>query len=61
MPTEAKTCRAITPPNSDACGKPATLKITFKDDDVAFVCQGCALFLQQTAESHGAMLKVEAL
>lgn len=54
-------CRAITPPNPDACGKPATHLITFSDDDKVHACLECALHLKQVAEGHGTVLKVEAL
>jgi hypothetical protein len=58
-----KTCRAITPPGTDACGKPATHKVTFKDGDLVTTCHTCALALEQLAATHGheARVKVEKL
>jgi hypothetical protein len=45
-------CHPI-PPSGDACGKPATYMITFKDGDSVATCHGCALELEQLAETSG--------
>jgi hypothetical protein len=57
----APTCRAVTPPATDACDKPATWQVTFSDGDIVLVCHGCAIALTQLAQSHGTKIKAERL
>jgi hypothetical protein len=53
------TCRVFK--GREVCGNPARYRVVFKDDDRAPVCEGCALDLQQIAQNHGTMVKVEPL
>jgi hypothetical protein len=55
------TCRAIVPPNTDACGKPATHLVLFGDGDRVHACGPCALYLEQLAESHMTKVRIERL
>jgi hypothetical protein len=55
------TCRVITPPHKEACGKPAKFRVTFKDEDTVTACAPCKLHLEQTAEEHRTQIKVEPL
>lgn len=55
------TCRAITPPSTDACGKPSVALVTFSDSTTVRTCEGCALNLRELARSHGTSVKVEKL
>ena len=57
----ALTCRAVTPPKTDACGELVTHIVTFGDGDRAPVCQACAIHLEQLAESHGTKVNVERI
>ena len=57
----ARICRAVTPPTKDACGKPAVVLVTFKDDDSVLACRPCAMHLQQLAEDSGTNVRVEPL
>jgi len=56
-----RTCRAVPPPSSEACGKRATHLVTFADGDKAFVCGSCAAYLDQVAQSHSIKIKVETI
>jgi hypothetical protein len=56
-----KTCEATTPPTGDRCGKPATTRATFSDDDQARLCTECALAMQQTALAHSTKIKLEKI
>jgi hypothetical protein len=55
------TCKAVTAPSGDACGKPATIRIRFVDGDVVLTCQMCATNMSELARSHGTIVKVEKL
>lgn len=55
------TCRAVTPPHTDACGKPATHVVAFGDGDKVHACGPCALYLEQLAESHSTKVRVERI
>ena len=57
----SRTCRAVTPPLTDACGKPATHVITFGDGDRAAMCHPCTLYYEAMAEERGTRVKVERL
>jgi hypothetical protein len=54
-----KACIAIRPPSADACGKPATHLVEWKDGDKSPMCQTCALMAQELAESHGSRVGVK--
>jgi hypothetical protein len=54
-------CRVVTPPNTDACGKPARFRVIFKDEDSVLACHPCALQLEQIAQEHRTNVKVEPL
>lgn len=56
-----KICKAISPPSNDACGKPATHRVTFTDGSSATTCQMCATNMSELARSHGTSVKVEPL
>lgn len=56
-----KPCRVVSPPSTDACGKPATHVVTFRDGDQVSACTDCTLALGQLAGSHGATIKAEKL
>ena len=57
-----KTCRIVTPPATDACGKPATHVIVWHDDDKTAACLACAVQMKQVALSeHKVQLVVERL
>jgi hypothetical protein len=56
-----RTCRAITPPSTDACGKPASRLVTFPDEQKEPTCPECSLQLVELARVHGTTLKVEPL
>lgn len=55
------TCRVIVPPSTDVCGKPARSRVVFLDGDKTPACNGCAMYLQQVAASHGTSVRVESL
>jgi hypothetical protein len=55
------TCRAVTPPKTDACGAAATHVVLFGDGDIVAVCLACAIHLEQLAESHMTKVKVERI
>jgi hypothetical protein len=55
------TCKAISPPSNDACGKPATRSVTFTDGASTKTCTECATNMTELARSHGTSVKVEKL
>jgi hypothetical protein len=57
----APTCRVVTPPSKDACGKPAKRVIIFSDDEKAYACIPCALYMQETARAFNTVIRVEKL
>lgn len=59
--TASTTCRAVKPPQTDACAAPATHVVTFGDGDRVHACQACAIHLEQVAESHMTRVRVERL
>jgi hypothetical protein len=58
---DAVTCRVIMPPSTDVCGKRALNRVVFSDGDKTPACNGCAMYLQQVAASHGTSVRVEPL
>lgn len=54
-------CIAITPPLTDACGKPAEKVVIFKDGDRAPMCRKCALLTEQMAQQNQTSVRVDAL
>lgn len=54
-------CAWVITADGNACGKPATHRVTFSDDDRALVCQSCALEVTQFAAEHKTKVKVEKL
>lgn len=54
-------CIAITPPLTDACGKPAERLVIFKDGDRAPMCRKCALLTEQMAQQNQTSVRVDPL
>jgi hypothetical protein len=52
------TCRAVVHTTGDQCGAPARYEVHFLDGDHVPMCESCALAIRETAQSHGATLKV---
>lgn len=55
------TCRVVVPQTKEACGKAAEGEVIFRDKTRAFACRDCAMYLQQTAASHGAAVQFKPL
>jgi hypothetical protein len=47
-----RSCRAIVPPNTDACGKMATHVVTFSDGQRAAMCTKCMVAMRELASSQ---------
>jgi len=54
-------CRVTVPPDGEACGAPVQHVIVWSDGDRTPACLDCALRMQQLAESHRTILRVEEL
>jgi hypothetical protein len=54
-------CRAVVPPNTDACGASASHVVTFRDGDRAVMCADCMAYYRAFAEAHGAPVSVERI
>lgn len=56
-------CIVVQPPSKDACGKPAEYKVTFpgENNGTAAACEGCAVFLRDTAKGFGTSVRIERL
>lgn len=53
-------CQTVTPPNKDACGKPATYRVLWRDGE-SFACTDCAIYLKQLGEEHRAPPSIRKL
>lgn len=45
-------CQVLQRPTGDACPRPATFRVVWKDGDVSKACEECVLALRQLAQDH---------